>query len=101
MSLKYLVITSVDRDDLKDGGAGHFSDCIRHIRGAVDAIKIEILVPDFRGRMEKALNALSSDLPNVFNHNMETVKSLYRQIRPGADYEWSLKLIKSFKKYCA
>ena len=97
MALKYLVITSVDRDDLKDGGAGHFSDCIRHIRGAVDDIKIEILVPDFRGRMEKALNALSSDLPNVFNHNMETVKSLYRQIRPGADYEWSLKLIKSFK----
>ena len=97
MALKYLVITSVDRDDLKDGGAGHFSDCIRNIRNVVNGIKIEILVPDFRGRMDKALDALSFDLPDVFNHNLETVKSLYRQIRPGADYNWSLKLIKSFK----
>ncbi len=97
MFLKYLVITSVDRDDLKDGGAGHFADCIRSTRCAVNDIKIEILVPDFRGRMENALEALSFDLPDVFNHNMETVRSLYRQIRPGADYDWSLKLIKTFK----
>ena len=98
MALKYLVITSVDRDDLKDGGAGHFADCIRNTRLYVPEIKIEILVPDFRGRMDKALDSLSFDLPDVFNHNMETVRSLYRQIRPGADYEWSLKLIKTFKK---
>ena len=99
MALKYLVITSVDRDDLKDGGAGHFSDCIRQIRSVVDDIKIEILVPDFRGRMEKALNSLSSDLPNVFNHNMETVERLTRLVRSKAKYQRSLDVLKNAKKF--
>ncbi len=97
MGLKYVVITSVDRDDLRDGGAGHFSDCIQAIRDQTIEIKIEILVPDFRGRMEKALDNLALGLPDVFNHNLETVPRLYKQVRPGADYLWSLDLIRQFK----
>lgn len=98
MRLKYVVITSVDRDDLRDGGASHFSHCIRAVRLKNPSIKIEVLVPDFRGRMEKALNALITDLPDVFNHNIETVPRLYKAVRPGADYDWSLKLLLEFKK---
>ena len=96
MKLKYVVITSVDRDDLRDGGANHFAQCIQAVRQKNHGIKIEILVPDFRGRMEKALNALSLALPDVFNHNIETVPHLYRQARPGSDYLWSLKLLLEF-----
>ncbi|MDH5191218.1 MAG: lipoyl synthase [Gammaproteobacteria bacterium] len=97
MSLKYVVITSVDRDDLRDGGAQHYADCIHAIREACDNITIEILVPDFRGRMEKALKCLEQSPPDVFNHNLETVPRLYKQVRPGADYQWSLDLIRNFK----
>jgi len=97
MRLKYVVITSVDRDDLRDGGAGHYADCVREVRALSPDIKIEILVPDFRGRMERALEVLDSTLPDVFNHNLETVPRLYRKNRPGADYQWSLDLIKQFK----
>lgn len=97
MELKYVVITSVDRDDLRDGGAQHYADCIKAIRQACDNITIEILVPDFRGRMEKALTCLEQAPPDVFNHNLETVPRLYKQVRPGADYQWSLELIKNFK----
>ena len=99
MGLKYVVITSVDRDDLRDGGAQHFVDCIREVRAQSPAIRIEILTPDFRGkgRMERALEILSSDPPDVFNHNVETVPDLYRNVRPGADYQWSLDLLKKFK----
>lgn len=97
MKLKYVVITSVDRDDLKDGGAGHFSACIGAIRSRTPEVKIEILVPDFRRRMDIALSKLAECLPDVFNHNLETVKRLYRKARPGADYDWSLQLIKNFK----
>ncbi len=96
MALKYVVITSVDRDDLKDGGAGHYRDCITAIRRQVPGTTIEILVPDFRGRMETALKALSEAPPDVFNHNLETVPRLYRRCRPGADYHWSLALLQSF-----
>jgi lipoic acid synthetase len=96
MGLKYVVITSVDRDDLRDGGAGHFAHCIAQTRLAVPSIKIEILVPDFRGRMERALAALVDSPPDVFNHNLETVPRLYRQVRPGSDYTWSLDLIRQF-----
>ncbi|MCG8324713.1 MAG: lipoyl synthase [Thiotrichales bacterium] len=98
MGLSYVVITSVDRDDLKDGGAGHFSRCIRAIRRRTPQVKIEILVPDFRSRMDKALAALAPAPPDVFNHNLETVPSLYRKVRPGADYSWSLTLLKQFKR---
>ncbi|MCB1827229.1 MAG: lipoyl synthase [Coxiellaceae bacterium] len=98
MGLKFVVITSVDRDDLRDGGAQHFVDCTLAAREAVPDIKIEVLVPDFRGRMEKALDALASGLPDVFNHNIETVPRLYKAIRPGSDYLWSLKLLKEFKE---
>lgn len=98
MGLKYVVITSVDRDDLRDGGAAHFADCIRETRALNPNTKIEVLVPDFRGRMEKALDALSVALPDVFNHNIETVPAIYKQARPGSDYEWSLKLLLEFKK---
>ena len=98
MKLKYVVITSVDRDDLRDGGAGHFADCIREVRSQNPTIKIEVLVPDFRGRMEKALDALAQDIPDVFNHNIETVPRLYKQARPGSDYAWSLKLLQEYKK---
>jgi len=97
MGLKYVVITSVDRDDLRDGGAQHFVDCIRQIRVHSPNTKIEILVPDFRGRLEVALEKLSAYPPDVLNHNLETVPRLYKQCRPGADYVHSLKLLKDFK----
>ena len=97
MDLSYVVITSVDRDDLRDGGAGHFSSCIRALRERCPELRIEILVPDFRGRMERALEALAEAPPDVFNHNLETVPRLYRKARPGADYQWSLDLIRRFK----
>jgi lipoyl synthase len=97
MKLNYVVITSVDRDDLRDGGAQHFADCIREARALSPALQVEVLVPDFRGRMEIALDILEQEAPNVFNHNMETVSRLYRQARPGAHYEWSLELLKQYK----
>ena len=95
MGLKYVVVTSVDRDDLRDGGAGHFVDCIKAIREFSPRTKIEILTPDFRGkgRMERALEILANSPPDVFNHNLETVPHLYRNVRPGADYQWSLTLL--------
>ena len=98
MELSYVVITSVDRDDLRDGGADHFAKCVGAVRDQVGDIKIEILVPDFRGRMEIALDNLLLSPPDVFNHNLETVPSLYAKVRPGSDYEWSLKLIRKFKE---
>ena len=97
LKLKYVVITSVDRDDLRDGGAKHFSDCLGAIRANSPATRLEILVPDFRGRLDEALDALSTSLPDVLNHNLETVPRLYRLARPGADYAHSLKLLKDFK----
>lgn len=97
MKLKYVVITSVDRDDLRDGGASHFAACIQAAKERCPQTKIEILVPDFRGRMEKALDQLAVAPPDVFNHNMETVPRLYKAVRPGSDYFESLKLIKAFK----
>jgi len=97
LRLAYVVITSVDRDDLRDGGAGHFADCIRAVREHSPGTRIEVLVPDFRGRMEKALDALCASLPDVMNHNLETVPRLYKQARPGADYTHSLKLLSEFK----
>lgn len=100
MGLKYVVITSVDRDDLRDGGAGHFSDCIRETRFHLENIRIEVLVPDFRGRMDIAIDILAAEPPDVFNHNLESVPSLYRKIRPGADYRWSLELLKKYKQQC-
>ena len=96
MNLRYVVITSVDRDDLRDGGAAHFAACVAAVRAAQPGIQIEVLVPDFRGRMEPALDALLQEPPDVFNHNLETVPRLYRQVRPGADYTWSLQLIQRF-----
>jgi len=98
MGLKYVVITSVDRDDLRDGGAGHFANCIREIRNKTPNIKIEILVPDFRGRLEKALDALAQAPSDVFNHNIETTPRLYKQARPGSDFAWSLRLLKEHKQ---
>ena len=98
MGLNYVVVTSVDRDDLRDGGAQHFADCIGAIREASPTTQVEILVPDFRGRMEKALDALAAVPSDVFNHNLETVPRLYRQCRPGADYAWSLKLLQEHGK---
>ena len=98
MQLRYVVITSVDRDDLRDGGAGHYVDCIAAIRQSSPMTRIEVLVPDFRGRMEVALDLLSKSPPDVMNHNLETVPRLYREVRPGADYGWSLKLLKEFRK---
>jgi lipoyl synthase len=97
MELKYVVVTSVDRDDLKDGGATHFADCIRAIRAINPGIKIEILTPDFRRRHAKALEILKNNLPDVFNHNIETVPRLYLEARPGSDYEGSLQLLQQFK----
>lgn len=97
MRLKYVVITSVDRDDLRDGGAQHFVDCIRQVREHSPQTKIEILVPDFRGRLDVALEKLSAFPPDVLNHNLETVPRLYKQCRPGADYAHSLKLLQDFK----
>ncbi|BAP55770.1 lipoate synthase [Thioploca ingrica] len=98
MQLKYVVITSVDRDDLRDGGAGHFVACIQAIRANCPQTQIEILVPDFRGRMTVALEQLQPAPPDVFNHNLETVPRLYQSVRPGADYDWSLQLLKRFKE---
>ena len=99
MGLKYVVVTSVDRDDLRDGGAQHFVDCIAAIRERAPGTRIEILTPDFRGkgRMERALDILAQNPPDVFNHNIETVPDLYRNVRPGADYQWSLTLLQQFK----
>jgi lipoic acid synthetase len=98
MSLKYVVITSVDRDDLRDGGAEHFALCIKATRELSPHTRIEVLVPDFRGREDKALDILAIDPPDVFNHNLETVPRLYKQCRPGADYHGSLNLLKEFKQ---
>lgn len=97
MGLHYVVITSVDRDDLRDGGAGHFVDCIAKVREYNPQTKIEILVPDFRGRMDTALHILKKAPPDIFNHNLETIPRLYKKARPGADYQYSLQLIKAFK----
>ncbi|TVZ37822.1 lipoic acid synthetase [Alteromonadaceae bacterium 2753L.S.0a.02] len=97
MRLKYVVITSVDRDDLRDGGAQHFADCIREARKMSPQLQVEILTPDFRGRMEVALDILEQEPPDVFNHNLETVPRLYRQSRPGANYQWSLDLLRQYK----
>ncbi len=98
MSLKYVVITSVDRDDLRDGGAQHFVDCIQAVRLQNPEIRIEILTPDFRGRMDIALKLMGQAPPDVFNHNLETVPRLYKQSRHGSDYQWSLDLLKRFKQ---
>jgi lipoic acid synthetase len=98
MRLKYVVITSVDRDDLRDGGAAHFVACIQESRVQSPELKIEVLVPDFRGRMDLALEIFRQAPPDVFNHNLETVPRLYQQARPGADYVWSLELLKRFKQ---
>jgi lipoic acid synthetase len=98
LKLKYVVVTSVDRDDLRDGGAGHFRDCIRAIRERSPMTKIEILVPDFRGRLDAALDILEATPPDVMNHNLETVPRLYREARPGADYVHSLRLLSEFKR---
>ena len=97
LGLRYVVITSVDRDDLRDGGAAHFAECVRALRHRSPATRIEILTPDFRGRLDRALDALASGLPDVMNHNLETVPRLYKQARPGADYAHSLQLLKEFK----
>lgn len=97
MRLRYVVITSVDRDDLLDGGAGHFAACIREARVLSPSLVIEVLVPDFRGRMDPALTIFRDAPPDVFNHNLETVPRLYRQARPGSDYDWSLDLLERFK----
>tara|TARA_R110001592_G_scaffold138511_4_gene357694 strand:- start:84643 stop:85662 length:1020 start_codon:yes stop_codon:yes gene_type:complete len=97
MALNYVVITSVDRDDLRDGGAQHFANCIAEIRKRCDEIQIEVLVPDFRGRMDVAVDILKDTPPDVFNHNLETVPSLYKKVRPGSDYAYSLKLLKTYK----
>jgi lipoic acid synthetase len=100
MKLKYVVITSVDRDDLRDGGAQHFVDCIRETRALSPKIEIEILVPDFRGRMDVAVAIMETDVPDVFNHNLETVPRLYKESRPGSDYDWSLDLLEKYKERC-
>ncbi len=97
LRLSYVVITSVDRDDLRDGGAGHFVECIQKTRALSPNTKIEVLVPDFRGRLEKALNIFADGLPDVMNHNLETVPRLYKEARPGSDYAYSLNLLKRFK----
>src|SRR5262245_16169172 len=98
LKLRYVVITSVDRDDLKDGGAGHFVKCIAEVRQASPATTIEVLVPDFRGRLGVALGILDAAPPDVMNHNLETVPRLYRQARPGGDYAHSLHLVQEFKR---
>jgi lipoyl synthase len=97
MGLRYVVVTSVDRDDLRDGGAAHFTACIEAIRRHSPEIRVEVLVPDFRGRMDRALQILNQCPPDVFNHNLETVPRLYKKVRPGSDYEWSLDLLRRFK----
>lgn len=101
LNLKYVVITSVDRDDLRDGGASHFAECIKEIRLLSPNTQIEILVPDFRGRLDKALDILVETPPDVLNHNLETAPRLYKQIRPGSDYQHSLNLLKEFKTRCS
>ncbi len=98
LGLRYVVITSVDRDDLRDGGAAHFASCIERSRQFSPDLQIEILTPDFRGRMKPAIEVLSGTPPDVFNHNLETVPRLYLQARPGASYEWSLDLLQEFKR---
>ena len=98
LALRYVVITSVDRDDLKDGGAQHFVDCIRAVRAASPKTTIEVLVPDFRGRLDRALEVLKAAPPDVMNHNLETVPRLYKRARPGGDYAHSLKLLQEFKR---
>ncbi|WP_419199221.1 lipoyl synthase [Pseudomonas putida] len=98
LGLKYVVITSVDRDDLRDGGARHFADCLREIRRLSAGIQLETLVPDYRGRMDVALDITAQEPPDVFNHNLETVPRLYRAARPGSDFEWSLDLLERFKQ---
>lgn len=98
MGLRYVVITSVDRDDLRDGGAQHFVDCIREARRLSPELQVEILTPDFRGRMDVALDLLEQEAPDVFNHNLETVPRLYREARPGANYQWSLTLLERYKQ---
>jgi lipoic acid synthetase len=97
LKLSYVVITSVDRDDLRDGGAGHFVDCIRETRALSPKTQIEVLVPDFRGRDDRALEILKAAPPDVMNHNLETVPRLYKEVRPGSDYQFSLQLLKKFK----
>ena len=101
MGLKYVVITSVDRDDLRDGGAEHFAKCITRTRELNPDIKIEVLVPDFRGRVETAVEILKATPPDVFNHNLETVPRLYKEARPGADYQGSLDLLKIHSELCS
>ena len=98
MNLRYVVITSVDRDDLRDGGAAHFVECIEKTRALNPDIEVEVLVPDFRGRMDLALDIMQQAPPDVFNHNLETVPRLYKQCRPGSDYQWSLDLLQRFKQ---
>lgn len=100
MRLKFVVITSVDRDDLRDGGAAHFTACINAVRQLTPSTSVEILVPDFRGRMDRALEQLLEAPPDVFNHNLETVPRLYKAARPGADYHHSLELLRKFKSRC-
>ena len=97
MNLKHVVVTSVDRDDLRDGGSAHFTRCIREIRQHAPQTRIEVLVPDFRGRMEVALEELAKSPPDIFNHNLESIPRLYKAVRPGSDYQWSLNLIKNFQ----
>ena len=97
LKLSYVVITSVDRDDLRDGGAGHFVDCIRETRALSPKTQIEVLVPDFRGRDDRALEILKTAPPDIMNHNLETVPRLYKEVRPGSDYQFSLQLLKKFK----
>ena len=97
LKLSYVVITSVDRDDLRDGGAGHFVDCIRETRALSPKTQIEVLVPDFRGRDDRALEILKAAPPDMMNHNLETVPRLYKEVRPGSDYQFSLQLLKKFK----
>ncbi|NQZ54810.1 MAG: lipoyl synthase [Piscirickettsiaceae bacterium] len=98
MNLKHVVVTSVDRDDLRDGGAAHFTRCIDEIRKQSPDTRIEVLVPDFRGRMDTALAELMKNPPDIFNHNMESIPRLYKAVRPGSDYQWSLNLIKNFQE---
>ncbi len=97
MQLKHVVVTSVDRDDLRDGGAAHFRECIKQIRQQSPETNIEVLVPDFRGRMNVALEVLADNPPDIFNHNLESIPRLYKAVRPGSDYQWSLDLIKNFQ----
>lgn len=100
MGLRYVVITSVDRDDLRDGGAEHFAHCVKEARALSPGLQVEILTPDFRGRMDIALDFLAAEPPDVFNHNLETVPRLYREARPGANYQWSLSLLQKYKQRC-